>query len=52
METYEVVKPLVIYAAVTRDRTQGFLHTGDFGKNPDVETVAVRRERRMTLAKQ
>ena len=39
--------PLVIYAANTRDRTQGFLHTGDFSGEQDVESVSDRKERRM-----
>ncbi|HLD39365.1 MAG TPA: hypothetical protein VJB05_03570 [archaeon] len=46
----ELAEPLVIYAAITRDRTQGFLHTGDF-ISPDVETIIARRERRITLIK-
>lgn len=49
MEKYNPKQPtnsLVIYALRIRDRTQGFLHTGDF-LGPDVETREARRARRM-----
>ena len=38
-------KSVVIYELHTRDRTQGFLHTGDFAC-PDVETKEELRLRR------
>jgi hypothetical protein len=36
---------VVLYALRIRDRTQGFLHTGDFA-GPDVEDVGDRKARR------